>query len=165
MLAIKLCSRLQITGRRRALIMFLVDNHLTFSRTATTKNLEDPEVIAEFAGIMKTPENLDALLLFTYCDTNGTAPDALEWLEGIPHAPAYRATLRFLVEGRENFHRKLDSDRQDLRSEVINLMPDEFLSEIKEHFDLTPSAAFAYREAFIHRHSDPGCQDILRERK
>ena len=88
MLAIKLCSRLQITGRRRALIMFLVDNHLTFWRTATTKNLEDPEVIAEFAAIMKTPENLDALLLFTYCDTSGTAPDAWNGWKEIAHAPA-----------------------------------------------------------------------------
>ena len=54
MLATRLCSRLQIDGARRRLIMFLVDNHLTFWRTATTRNLDDPEVIAEFAGIVKT---------------------------------------------------------------------------------------------------------------
>ncbi len=147
MLAIKLCSRLQITGRRRAKIMFLVDNHLTFWRTATTKNLEDPEVIAEFAGIMKTPENLDALLLFTYCDTNGTAPDAWNgWKESLM-LQLYKATQRFLVDGREKFTRKLDSDRKELRAEVIALMSDEFAADIKEHFDLTPDAAFAYREA------------------
>jgi [protein-PII] uridylyltransferase len=45
--------------------MFLVDNHLTFWRTATTRNLDDPEVIAEFAAIVKNTSNLDALLLFT----------------------------------------------------------------------------------------------------
>ncbi len=147
MLAIKLCSRLQITGRRRAMIMFLVDNHLTFWRTATTKNLEDPEVIAEFAGIMKTTENLDALLLFTYCDTNGTAPDAWNgWKESLM-LQLHKATHRFLVDGREKFTRKLDSDRKELRSEVIRIMPDDFAAEIKQHFDRTPAAAFAYREA------------------
>lgn len=106
-LAIKLCARLQITGPRRALIMFLVDNHLIFWRTATTRNLEDPEVIAEFAAIMKSPENLDALLLFTYCDTNGTAPDAWNgWKESLM-LQLHKATRRFLAEGRENFTLKL----------------------------------------------------------
>ncbi|MGC4013648.1 MAG: hypothetical protein QM755_03900 [Luteolibacter sp.] len=54
MLAARLCNRLQIHGTRRTLIMFLVDNHLTFWRTATTRNIEDPDVIAEFASIVKT---------------------------------------------------------------------------------------------------------------
>ena len=147
MLAIKLCSRLQIRGPRRALIMFLVDNHLTFWRTATTRNLEDPEVLAEFAAIMKTPENLDALLLFTYCDTNGTAPDAWNgWKESLM-LQLHKATRRFLADGRENFTRKLDADRSTLRAEVISIMPEEYSAEIRQHFDLTPAAAFAYREA------------------
>jgi [protein-PII] uridylyltransferase len=147
MLAIKLCSRLQITGQRRARIMFLVDNHLMFWRTATTRNLEDPEVIAEFAAIIKTPDNLDALLLFTYCDTNGTAPDAWNgWKESLM-LQLHKATRRFLAEGRENFNRKLDADRLALRAEVTSLMPEDFSAEIRQHFDCTPAAAFAYREA------------------
>ncbi len=147
MLAIKLCARLQITGRRRAKIMFLVDNHLMFWRTATTRNLEDPEVIAEFAAIMKTPENLDALLLFTYCDTNGTAPDAWNgWKESLM-LQLHKATRRFLLEGRENFTLRLDADRSALRAEVTALMPEDFSAEIRKHFDRTPAAAFAYREA------------------
>ena len=87
MLASKLCNRLQIHGARRTLIMFLVDNHLTFWRTATSRNLDDPEVIEEFASIVKTPSNLDALLLFTYVDSNGTGPGRVERLEGKPDAP------------------------------------------------------------------------------
>ncbi len=147
MLAIRLCSRLQIKGSRRALIMFLVDNHLTFWRSATTKNLEDPEVIAEFAAIMKTPENLDALLLFTYCDTSGTAPDAWNgWKESLM-LQLHKNTRRFLLEGREKFTRKLDTDRKELRSEVIELMKEDFAPAIREHFDRTPAAAFAYRKA------------------
>lgn len=147
MLAIKLCSRLQITGQRRARIMFLVDNHLMFWRTATTRNLEDPEVIAEFAVIMKTPENLDALLLFTYCDTNGTAPDAWNgWKESLM-LHLHTATHRFLADGREGFTRKLDDDRLALRAEVISLMNEDFCVEIRHHFDRTPAPAFAFREA------------------
>ncbi len=147
MLAIRLCSRLQIKGARRALIMFLVDNHLTFWRTATTKNLEDPEVIAEFAGIMKTTESLDALLLFTYCDTSGTAPDAWTGWKASLMLQLHTATHRFLREGREGFRRKLDVDRKELRAEVISIMREDYHEEIRQHFDRTPPAAFSYREA------------------
>jgi [protein-PII] uridylyltransferase len=147
MLAIKLCSRLQIRSTRRAMIMFLVDNHLTFWRTATTRNLEDPEVIAEFASVMKTTENLDALLLFTYCDTNGTAPDAWNgWKESLM-LQLHNATRNFLLEGKESFTRKLDAERLELRAAVIAMMPDDYASEIRQHFQRTPSSAFAYREA------------------
>lgn len=147
MLAIRLCSRLQIKGRRRALIMFLVDNHLTFWRTATSKNLEDPEVIAEFAAIMKTPENLDALLLFTYCDTNGTAPDAWSGWKSSLMLQLHNATRRFLIEGRETFHRRLDDERLELRAEVLERLPDDNAHEVRQHFERTPSAAFAYRDS------------------
>ncbi|MBC7980542.1 MAG: [protein-PII] uridylyltransferase [Armatimonadetes bacterium] len=147
MLAIRLCSRLQIKGPRRALIMFLVDNHLTFWRTATTRNLEDPEVIVEFASIIKTPENLDALLLFTYCDTNGTAPDAWTGWKSSLMLQLYKATHSFLKEGLENFKRNLDSDRRELRSEVLAIMRDDYHAEVIQHFARTPTAAFSYREA------------------
>ncbi|QTN31757.1 [protein-PII] uridylyltransferase [Akkermansiaceae bacterium] len=147
MLAIKLCSRLQIKGPRRALIMFLVDNHLTFWRTATTRNLEHPEVIAEFAAIMKTPEKLDALYLFTYCDTNGTAPGAWNGWKASLMQNLHKATRRFLQEGREGFARKLDADRKAARAEVTAIMREDYHAEIRQHFDRTPAAAFAYREA------------------
>ncbi|MEP2777398.1 MAG: [protein-PII] uridylyltransferase [Luteolibacter sp.] len=147
LLAIKLCSRLQITGRRRALIMFLVDNHLTFWRTATTRNLEDPAVIAEFAGIMKTAENLDALLLFTYCDTSGTAPGAWSGWKASLMLQLHKATHRFLAQGKEGFKRTLDEDRLQLQKEVTALMRSDYHEDIREHFKRTPVAAFAYRDA------------------
>ena len=52
-LAARLCKRLKISGGRRTLIMFLVDHHLTLWRFATKKNIDDSEVIREFAEIMR----------------------------------------------------------------------------------------------------------------
>ncbi len=162
MLAIRLCSRLQIKGPRRALIMFLVDNHLTFWRTATMKNVEDPEVIAEFAAIMKTPQNLDALLLFTYCDTSGTAPDAWNGWKSSLMLQLHANTHRFLQEGREKFNERLDTDREELLAEVIELLGPDLTPEVREHFQRTPDAAFAYREApFISTQID-AIQEFLK---
>ncbi len=146
MLAAKLCNRLQIQGARRSLIMFLVDNHLTFWRTATTRNLDDPEVIAEFAAIVKTRSNLDALLLFTFIDSNGTSPDAWSgWKESLM-LHLHKATRRFLREGREQYSKKLDAERLALRNEVIAIMREDYHPDIDRHFELMPPAAFHFRQ-------------------
>ena len=58
------------------MLMFLVDNHLTFWRFATSRDLSDLSVIEEFATIIKDKRNLDALLLFTWADSNGTNEEA-----------------------------------------------------------------------------------------
>ena len=147
MLAARLCNRLQIHGARRSLIMFLVDNHLTFWRTATTRNLDDPVVIADFANIIKTRANLDALLLFTFADSNGTAPDAWSgWKESLM-LQLHSATRSFLDSGREEYARKLDSDRLALRAEVIAIMRPDYHPDIDTHFERMPTSAFHFRQA------------------
>ena len=147
MLAARLCNRLQIQGARRTLIMFLVDNHLMFWRTATTRNLDDPEVIADFASIIKTRANLDALLLFTFADSNATAPDAWNgWKESLM-LQLHSATRSFLDSGREQYARKLDSDRLALRNEVIAIMREDYHPDVDRHFERMPAAAFHFRQA------------------
>ncbi len=145
-LADRLCKRLQITGSRRALIMYLVDNHLTFWRTATSRNLDDPEVIAEFASIVKTQQRLDTLFLFTFADSNGTSLESWNgWKESLM-LQLYKATTRFLAAGREAYAQQLDSERLALRDEVIGLMRDDYHPDVNRHFDLMPPAAFRFRQ-------------------
>jgi [protein-PII] uridylyltransferase len=127
--------------------MFLVDNHLTFWRTATTRNLDDPEVIAEFAAIVKNKSNLDALMLFTYVDSSGTAPDAWSgWKESLM-LQLHTATRHFLLNGREKYARKLDEDRLALRKEVLGIMRDDYHPDVNRHFERMPASAFHFRQA------------------
>ena len=147
MLAARLCNRLQIQGARRSLIMFLVDNHLTFWRTATTRNLDDPEVIAEFASIVKTSSNLDALFLFTFADSNATSPEGWSgWKESLM-LQLHKATRTFLASGREQYSIQLDTDRIALRDEVIGIMREDYHPDVKHHFERMPAAAFHFRQA------------------
>lgn len=147
MLAARLCNRLQIRSARRSLIMFLVDNHLTFWRTATTRNLDDPEVIAEFAAIVKNTSNLDALLLFTFADSNGTSPDAWSGWKETLMLQLHSATRNFLENGREKYSQKLDADRLALRDEVIAIMREDYHPDVERHFERMPAAAFHFRQA------------------
>lgn len=146
MLAAKVCNRLQIRGARRSLVMFLVDNHLAFWRTATTRNLDDPEVVAGFAAIVKTTTNLDALLLFTYIDSCGTSPDGWNgWKESLM-LQLHKATRRFLEEGRAGYERSLDAERQALRDRTVALAKPDEASAVADHFDRLPASAFHFRE-------------------
>lgn len=147
LLASRLCNRLQIRGARRSLIMFLVDNHLTFWRTATTRNLDDPEVVAEFASIVKTPSNLDALFLFTWADSNATSPESWNGWKETLMLQLHAATRSFLEKGRQKYAEQLDADRKALRDEVIAMMREDYREDVERHFELMPDSAFHFRQA------------------
>jgi [protein-PII] uridylyltransferase len=57
-----------------ALVVFLVEHHLTMSQVAQKQDLSDPDVIRVFAGIVGTPRRLTALYLLTHADIRGTSP-------------------------------------------------------------------------------------------
>jgi [protein-PII] uridylyltransferase len=146
MLAQRLCNRLQITGSRRQLIMFLVDHHLTFWRYATTRNIDDPKVVAEFAGLMRNTTRLDALLLFTYADSNATAPDAwTSWKETLL-LQLHSAARSYLTDGRERFNEIIRQERDALREKTLATLGEDWESDINAHFERMPASYFRFRE-------------------
>jgi len=146
-LASRLCNRLQIRGARRSFVTFLVDNHLVFWRTATTRNLDDAEVIAEFASIVKTRANLDALFLFSYADSNATSSESWNsWKESLM-IQLHTATTRFLENGREKYETMLAEEHDALRDEVFGMMAEDYRPHICAHFKQMPPAAFHFRPA------------------
>ncbi|MBB5351049.1 [protein-PII] uridylyltransferase [Haloferula luteola] len=145
MLAQRLCNRLQVRGSRRQLIMFLVDHHLTLWRYATTKNIEDPKVVAEFAALMRNTSRLDALLLFTYADSNATSPDAwTSWKETLLRQ-LHSSTRSFLTNGKERFNEIILLEREALQTQTLHAMGDEWKEEIDEHFSFMPASYFRFR--------------------
>jgi [protein-PII] uridylyltransferase len=147
MLANQLCRRLQITGGRRKLIMFLVDHHLSMWLFATKKDIADPDVIAEFGGLMKEPHLLDALLLFTYADSNGTNEEAWSpWKETLI-LQLHRATRAFLKQGYEAYDKEFRAGLAELRSEVEKILDKKYHPLTAEHFELMPKRYFRYRSA------------------
>ncbi len=89
------------------LVAWLVQQHLTLSITAQKKDLNDPNVILEFARLVGDRIHLDYLYTLTVADLRGTNPqlwnswkDSLFW-------DLYQSTLRALRRG---FANPIDED-------------------------------------------------------
>lgn len=152
MLASEVCTRLRIYGERRRLLTFLVDHHLTFWKTATTRNLDDPATIEEFANAVHNRAYLEMLFLFTYVDSKGTNEEAWnDWKESLMHH-LYRNTITWF-EDRAAFNEKANRTADTHKEKIIEKLPEDFHDEIEAHFSLMPERYFRFRgKASIVRH-------------
>ena len=147
LLASKVCRRLQISHGRRQLVMFLVDHHLTLWRFATKRNIDDPDVVAEFADLMKNQHYLDALLLFTYADSRGTNEEAWSpWKETliVQLCSSARAVLK---KGYKAYDSEFRGKLENLRAKVRTELHLRYAALIDEHFQHMPKRYFRYRNA------------------
>jgi [protein-PII] uridylyltransferase len=138
--------RLQLSGSQRKLLLFLVDNHLIFWRTATAKNLDDPETIAEFASVMQGRANMEALLLFTHVDSPATNDDSWTAWKEMLMLQLYRSTCAYM-EDTGIFRRSLEESRQELRADVSPRFEASRAAEIELHFTQMPERYFQFRDA------------------
>ncbi len=56
------------------LLAFLIEHHLTMSRVAQKEDWSDPEVLGDFARVVRDERRLSALYLLTVADIRGTSP-------------------------------------------------------------------------------------------
>ena len=145
MLADKVCRRLQIKGERRNQILFLVDNHLIMYMTATKKNPDDPQVIKEFAGIVKTRANLDALTVMTMADVKGVGGNAFTGFKDASLRGLYYNTVRFF-DAPADFMKRATVPLDDLKREVMGELSKSYTAEVDGHFANMPRAYFNFRK-------------------
>ncbi len=72
--ALRFCRAHGLDPEDVELVAWLVEHHLTMSSTAQKKDLSDPEVVRQFAELVRTERRLVALYLLTVADIRGTSP-------------------------------------------------------------------------------------------
>ena len=92
----KFCYDHGLTRANTELIVFLVQNHLTMSHVAQKQDLSDPDVVKQFANLVKDERHLTALYLLTVADIRGTSPKVWNGWKGKLLEDLYRMTLRVL---------------------------------------------------------------------
>jgi [protein-PII] uridylyltransferase len=145
-------ARLGLSAAQRRSLILLVDHHLTLSNMAQQRNLDDPETAVEFARIVRDQKNLDALMLLTLADGQGTSADAWsDWKETLVWS-LYHSTSQYLSD-QEAFYEQTKIEREQLQTNVTQHLGSEYAEEVEAHFEVMPDnyfRAFAMDEIVSH---------------
>ena len=148
----RVARRLQLDPRERKMLILLVDHHVTLSNIAQRRNIDDPVTVSEFAAIVKDQENLDALMLLTLADGQGTSDQNWsDWKETLVWQ-LYHATTQYLAD-RHLFYERAKTAREARETLVQVRLGRDYADEIEAHFDFMPDHYFrAFKVADIVAH-------------
>ncbi len=133
-IAERVCNRLQLDDEAKKQIRFLVKHHLTMSHIAQRRDLSDEKVIQDFAGTVKSLENLNLLTLLTYADINAVGPGVWnEWKDALLWELYLKTRAIFVPEPQAG------AAVEQLRNHIGLMLASEVgVDEVHDHFSLLP---------------------------
>lgn len=134
-------------------LQFLVAQHLLLVDSASLRDLSDEEMLAHCALVVRTPDNLDQLLLLSFADMAATGPRALQKYRDTPVLALHDKIYHLLEKGEPSpqaIADKIAQIRAQVQQGVSDLMG---LSQLEEHFSqLDPRYLLAMSPGSIARH-------------
>ena len=117
----RFAERHGLSSRDTRLVSWLVEHHLTLSMVAQKRDITDPDVIREFATLVRDESRLDYLYVLTVADINATNPTLWNGWRASLLRQLYTETKRALRRGLEN---PLDRDDwvRETRAEAHGLL-------------------------------------------
>jgi [protein-PII] uridylyltransferase len=136
-LAERVCRRLHLQEAHAKKVVLLVTQHVTMAHLALRRDLNEPRVIADFAGAIESLDALNMLLLLTYADLNAVGPGV--WTD-------WKATLLWDLYRRARKHMTGEdasiedgSELTRIKEEIGNALPPALpFSEVERHLALLP---------------------------
>src|SRR5207248_1311097 len=111
------------------------------SPKSRNRNLDDPATVAELAKIVKHQKNLDALMLLTLADGQGTSAEAWsDWKESLVWE-LFHETSRYLTD-QKSYYEQTKIERESLQVSVAEALSPDYADEIEAHFDFMPDNYF-----------------------
>ena len=98
-IARKLCPRLGLTPAETELVAWLIEEHLTMSNFAHSRDISDPQTIRDFAAIVQSPERLKLLLILTCADIRAVGPGVWNGWKGQLLRTLYHETEPLVAGG------------------------------------------------------------------
>ncbi|MEO0496638.1 MAG: [protein-PII] uridylyltransferase [Pseudomonadota bacterium] len=95
----KLGPRLGFSASQSELLAWLIEEHLTMSTFAQSRDLSDLRTIADFGAIVQTRERLRLLLVLTVCDIRAVGPNVWNGWKGQLLRTLYAETELYLTGG------------------------------------------------------------------
>lgn len=134
--------RLRLPPPAASTVGFLVRHHLLMVRLSQKLDLDDPEVIRDFAAKVQTVEQLNLLTLHTFADSMGTSESLWTPFKESLLWTLHRRTEQMLSRAGE-FREAAEHHKKHLQMEVRRLVPRTFhAEEIESHFSNLPERYF-----------------------
>jgi len=134
----------QLSDDETHLLAWLVEQHLLLSVIAQKKDINDPEVIRDFAQKIPKPEYLHYLYLLTVADVKGTNPKLWNSWKASLFARLYSTTLAYFNQGDVNSNQQAENNR----SGAVQLLTEKYSKETLE------KAWSVVDSEYFRRHSD-----------
>jgi [protein-PII] uridylyltransferase len=135
-IARQLCPRLGLTEAETETVAWLIEQHLTMSNIAQSRDLSDPKTIRDFADIVQSPERLKMLLLLTIADIRAVGPGVWNGWKGQLLRTLYYETEPLVAGGHTLIERgqRLEAAKADLRGKLSDWPAAEVDRFIGRHF-------------------------------
>ncbi len=114
-----------LPGEQIELLSWLVEQHLVLSVTAQKKDIDDPNVIRDFAAKVPKVEYLHYLYLLTIADVRGTNPKLWNSWKASLFARLYQGTYAYFTQESIDTEYKVASNKQQAKK----LLSPEFSAE------------------------------------
>ncbi len=138
----RLCPRLGLTEAETDIVSWLIEEHLTMSSFAQSRDLNDPQTIKDFANIVQSRERLKLLVILTACDIRAVGPGTWNGWKGQLLRTLYQETNLYLSNGHsEDTHRAqvnlaINEFREKAEADTaINWSPAQLENYTTRHFD------------------------------
>ena len=102
----KLCPRFGLTPKQTETVAWLIEEHLTMSMVAQTRDLNDRKTIIDFADRVQSLDRLKMLLILTVCDIRAVGPGVWNGWKGQLLRTLYYETELLLSGGFSEMPRK-----------------------------------------------------------
>ncbi|MBL1407072.1 MAG: [protein-PII] uridylyltransferase [Rhizobiales bacterium] len=126
-IAKNLCPRLGFTKEQTELVSWLVQEHLTMSQIAQSRDLSDRQTISDFATTVQSLERMRYLLLLTVCDIRAVGPGVWNGWKGQLIRTLYYETEPLLTGGFSKLdqHARLAKARTRIENKLSDWDPAE----------------------------------------
>ncbi len=154
-LASGVIDRLQLSGRQKKQVLFVIENHLEMSRFWQKHDVDDPIAAEKFAELVGNTENLRLLYVHTYCDARGTSAPLWNGFKDMLHTRLFDSTLAALGEIQATASTAADLPIQTsiTRESLAKLVTDIPVEEIEAHCQHLPDRYFSsydMEEVILH---------------
>jgi len=160
-IAARLCPRLGLSAGETDMVVWLVENHLTMSMVAQSRDLNDRKTIEDFAAVVQTLDRLKMLLVLSICDIKAVGPGVWNGWKGQLLRTLFFETELHLTGGFSEVarSRRVTEAREQLADILSGWPQDERRAYLDLHYDnylLTVSADDQLRHARFIRAADEG---------